>query len=134
MGWGPNCQKKSIGLGSSQQGTKKIHITLQFDNRMNCIRLLAPIHCKSQPKVGRLFSIAGEYFWHLFKYFYNSVVTHSEFQKVISHKNVVKNHLHYNINMGLSFVNNKKILKLKIMDHVELCIKIWIILLTSFCF
>ena len=51
-------------------------------------------------------------------------MTHSEFQKVISHKNVVKNHLHYNINMGLSFVNNKKILKLKIMDHVELCIKI----------
>ena len=40
-------------------------------------------------------------------------MTHSEFQKVISHKNVVKNHLHYNINMGLSFVNNKKIFEIE---------------------
>ena len=76
---------------------------------------------------GNIFDICLNIFtiqlWHI-----------QNFKKVISHKNVVKNHLHYNINMGLSFVNNKKILKLKIMDHVELCIKIWIILLTSFCF
>ena len=45
-----------------QQGAKNRYITSQFENRMSCIRLLAPINCKCHPKVGRLFSIAGEYF------------------------------------------------------------------------
>ena len=49
-------------LGQGQQGAKNRHITSQFDNRMSCSRLLAPINCKCHPKVGRLFSIAGEYF------------------------------------------------------------------------